>query len=105
MKLLRTSCRYRAEKFSSARSAVFIANMRQWNLAPLGAAWRARAVGCRHMPLLTELEENPFGGCFYKHVAPNGAIAPVTVEANKRHPSPLNGESAGMSGDNGLARS
>jgi len=30
------------------------------------------------MPLLTELEEQILGPCFYKHAAPDGAITAVS---------------------------
>ena len=60
---------------SSVRSGMFIAKSSEGNQAPSGAACRARVVTWDQMPLLTELENSIVGPCFYKHAAPNGAIA------------------------------
>ena len=62
-------------KQSSGRSAMFIEPVIEKVPSSVGAACRSVSISVSPMPLLRSLGF-PRAGHFYKHAAPNGAIAP-----------------------------
>jgi hypothetical protein len=63
------------EAASSVRSGMSIVTVPQGDQAPLGATCTHGAASLFDMPLLTELETAFSGVPFYRHAAPDGAIA------------------------------
>ena len=63
------------EAASSVRSGMSIVTVPQGDQAPLGAPCKHGAASFFDMPLLTELETTFSDVPFYRHAAPNGAIA------------------------------
>ena len=63
------------EAASSVRSGMSIVTAPQGDQAPLGAPCTHGAASLFDMPLLTELETTFSDGPFYRHAAPDGAIA------------------------------
>ena len=70
-----------------------IAVVQRKNQAPSGAACLPTPLRRRGMPLLSELENDPVGPCFYKHAAPVGAIRGGQVYVQVNPPLPTDSRS------------